>query len=233
MPVLPCDAKRASRSDWGSRLGWLSANAAPGSPILPGPEVDERSRPYRPVGEHVVPAARARGVFEELAIGIAPGTVGWVIQGYADERIERHLTPTELHRWEDARSRGKVPGQPVLFLQSRPRDSRWVGWGRVVEPEERWRVLGVTVRCEEVVRSGLPVVVSRSVRAPRSGDAANLPEHEWEYRELGQVLGVDVHRDRTPYLDADARDLRLSIHDLHFLLQLQPALGRLGRGRKV
>jgi hypothetical protein len=180
--------------------------------------------------ERAVPSSEARGIFEELAAGFTPGTIGWIIQGYAGERIDRDLAPAEVHRWGDARSRGKVLGQPVLFLQSRPRDSRWVGWGLVVEPEERWRVLGVTVRCEEVVRPGLPVVVSRSVTPPQAG---GFPNHNWEYRELGHVLGLEAHRDRTPYLDTDARDLRLSVHDLRFLLQLQPALGAFGRNRRV
>ena len=168
----------------------------------------------------------------ELARGFSPGTAGWVIQGYANERIARDLAPTECHHWGDARSRGKVPGQPVLFLQSHPLDSRWVGWGRVVEPEERWRVLGVTVRCEEVVRPGLAVDASRSIPPAQAGESSNLLGHEWEYRELGHVLGREAHRDRTPYLDTDARDLRLSVHDLRFLLHLQPALGRLGRGQR-
>ena len=153
------------------------------------------------MNDRVVPSSEPSGIFERLAIGLSPGAVGWVVQGYADERIDRDLAPNEVHHWGDARSRGKVPGQPVLFLQSHPRDSRWVGWGRVVEPEERWRVLGVAVRCEEVLRPGLPVIASRGVTAPRSAESSNLPRHEWEYRELGHVLGLEAHRDRTPYLD--------------------------------
>ncbi|NNN16916.1 MAG: hypothetical protein HKL79_00925 [Thermoplasmata archaeon] len=176
-----------------------------------------------------VPSATVRGVFEQLALASSPGTIGWIVQGYADERIDRELSAGGAHQWGDARSRGKDPGQPVLFLQSRPRDSRWVGWGRVVEPEERWRVLGVTVRCEEVIRPGLPVIASQSLRPPRSGGPSNLPPHDWEFRELGHVLGLETHRDRTPYLDTDARDLRLSASDLRFLLRLQPALGAFGR----
>lgn len=183
--------------------------------------------------ERIVPSSEARGIFGELAVGFTPGAVGWVIQGYAGERIDRDLAPTEVHHWGDARGRGKVPGQPVLFLQSHPRDPRWVGWGRVVEPEERWRVLGVTARCEEVERPGLPVVGSRTAAPPRPGESSSPPGHDWEYRELGHALGLEAHRDRTPYLDTDARDLRLSIHDLRFLLNLQPALGRFGRVRKV
>ncbi len=183
--------------------------------------------------EPIGPSSAPRGIFKTLAGGFTQGTVGWVIQGYEDERIDRDIAPTEVHHWGDARSRGKVSGQPVLFLQSHPRDSLWVGWGRVVEPEERWRVLGVTVRCEEVVRPGLPVGPSRSVAPPPLSGSSSLPGHEWEYRELGHVLGLEEHRDRTPYLDSDARDLRLGVHDLRFLLQLQPLLGGLGRRRGV
>jgi hypothetical protein len=183
--------------------------------------------------ERVAPSSPARGIFEELAFGYSTGTVGWIIQGYPDERIDRDLAPAKVHHWEDARSRGKVDGQPVLFLQSRPRSSRWLGWGLVLEPEERWRVLGVDVRCEEVVPSGLPVVASRSVTPPGHGGSSDLPGHEWEYREVGHALGLAAHRDRTPFLDTGARDLRLAAHDLRFLLELQPALGGFGRGRRV
>jgi hypothetical protein len=180
--------------------------------------------------EGAVPSSAARGVFEELAAGLTPGTVGWVIQGYAGERIDRDLAPRTVHHWDDARSRGKLSGQPVLFLQPHPRGSHWVGWGRVVDPEERWRVFGVMVRCEEVLRPGLPVGASPQVPPSRGESSPDITGHEWEYRELGYALGFEAHRERTPYLDTDARDLRLSVHDLRFLLRLQPALGRLGRG---
>jgi len=179
-----------------------------------------------------VPPDGTKGIFEELGIGLSSGTVGWVFQGYPNERMDRTLSPGEAHRWGDARSRGKIPGQPVLFLQVHPRDSRWVGWGRVVEPEERWRVLGVAVQCEEVLRPGLPVQEPQSDPPTRPGDSAIPPGHEWEFRELGHVLGLAAHRERTPYLDTDARDLRLGAVDLRFLLHLQPGLGRLGRGKR-
>jgi len=184
------------------------------------------------MNERVVPSAPARGVFEQLAMVPSPGTIGWIVQGYPDERIDLQLSYGEVLHWGDARSRGKVPDQPVLFLQSRPGDSRWVGWGRVVEPDERWRVLGVTVRCEEVARPGLAVIAPGSVPSPRSGEPAQPPSHDWEFRELGHALGLETHRDRTPYLDTDARDLRLGAHDLRFLLGLQPALGRFGRSQR-
>ncbi len=182
--------------------------------------------------EHRLPPEGAVGIFEQLAIGQASGTLGWVLQGYPNERIDRSLIPDAVHHWGDARSRGKVPGQPVLFLQAHPRDPRWVGWGRVVEPEERWRVLGVTVRCAEVLRPALPVQAPRSIPPALSEASATPPGHDWEFRELGHVLGLATHRERTPYLDMDARDLRLGSRDLGFLLHLQPGLRRLGRGER-
>ena len=185
------------------------------------------------MGGRVVPSPVRNGPFEELAIGRSSGTVGWVIQGYANERIDLDLAPGTVRRWDDARSRGKVPGQPVLFLRTHPRGSRWVGWGRVVEPEERWRVLGVAVRCEGVARPGLPVVASGYAPRPRAGIPPELSRHEWEFRELGFVLGLATQHERPPYLESDARDLRLSAHDLRFLLRLQPALARLGRESAV
>ncbi len=169
--------------------------------------------------------APAMGVLEALLAGMPPGTIAWVFQAFEDENAAATLRPGGVRLWDDARSRGKIAGQPVLYLQSHPRSPRWVGWGRIVAPGERWRVLGVSVRCEEVVREGLPVVAREVGADRRAGEGA----HEWEFRELGEALGLGSHRERTPFLDNGARDLRLGAHDLAHLFRLQPGLARFGR----
>lgn len=166
------------------------------------------------------------GVFESITRSGGSGLVGWVVQAYPDERMLLGLQPGDVRHWGDARSRGKEPGQPVLLLQVDGENPRWVGWGTVVAPEERWRVLGMDVRIEEVTRPGFPVV------ARRASETQEPPlTHEWVFRELGHTLKLSRHRERTPYLDTDARDLRLSASDLAYLLSLQPRLADFGRPR--
>lgn len=169
------------------------------------------------------------GVFGRIAALPSPGTVGWVFRVGEVEASALVLRPGRVHTWKDARERGKVPGQPVLFLRPRSTVPLWLGWGRVMAPEERWRVLGVKVRCEEVVPGGLRALPeSREGPSSRPAIDLGLAAHEWEYRELGHALRLTPHRERTPYLDNGARDLRLSAYDLRFLLDLQPGLRRFG-----
>ncbi len=155
-------------------------------------------------------------------LAVAPsGTVAWVILGFEDERIARGLLPGRSSHWDDARVRGKLAGQPVLFAQASPRGPTWVGWGVVLDPPERWKVFGVDVDCRGVMRPPWAV---------QDGAADNVPStdrfarHVWEYPEVGRALGLEASRPRTPYLDTGARDLRLSVHDLRLLTALQPRL---------
>ena len=168
------------------------------------------------------------GVWESLLAAVPSGPVGWVFQGYPDERIGPSLGPGRLSHWDDARSRGKVADQPVLFLQADPNDPRWVAWGRVVEPSERWRVFGVDVLCSEVMVPGLAVIERAALPADGGGRSVDPRTHTWEYPELGRALGLERTRARTPFLDTGARDLRLGVHDLALLVALQPGLRRLG-----
>ncbi len=169
------------------------------------------------------------GAFVAILAGMPPGTVGWVFQGYEDENLAARLRPGRVDLWGDARSRGKVPGQPVLYLQADRRSPHWVGWGRIVPPEERWLVFGVPVRCEGIIPEGLPVFAPATTTPGQGADGDTGARHEWEYRELGHALGLGGHRERTPFLDNGARDLRVSAHDLAHLLRLQPGLAELGR----
>lgn len=151
-------------------------------------------------------------------------TVGWVIQGQVDEPLDLWLEPGTERLWEDARSAGKEPGQPVLFLQAGQARPAWVAWGRILEPKERWKIYGVRTVCAERLDPPLPVVASSVDFDAVSGDA-----EFWENRALGAALGLLRHRDRTPYGDVGARDLRLTGADLGHLVRAQPGLRRLGR----
>ena len=119
----------------------------------------------------------------------------------------------------------------MLFLETNRRAPRWVGWGSVVGAEERWRQFGLEVLCLGLLRPGLPVVDrSKPQLTPAGTTGGTGGVHAWEYPELGRALGLDTSRPRTPYLETGARDLRLSVHDLAFLVELQPRLRHLGGG---
>jgi len=150
-------------------------------------------------------------------------TVGWVIQAPEDEPLDSWLRPGTEHLWEDARLAGKEPGQPVLFLQSGRGSPTWIGWGRILESPERWRIYGVRTVCEERLVPPLPVV-DPSVNLETVSGA----EDRWENRALGTALGLLRYRNRTPYGEVGARDLRLTDADLHQLVRAQPRLVSLG-----
>lgn len=150
-------------------------------------------------------------------------TVGWVILAHEDEPLNLWLRPRGERLWEDARSAGKEPGQPVLFLQSGPGPPMWAGWGRVLEAPERWKVYGVSTVCVGVLDPSLPVV-------DPSIDPGTISSSEdlWENRALGSALGLLRYRNRTPYGEVGARDLRITCADLQILGSAQPGLRRLG-----
>lgn len=150
-------------------------------------------------------------------------TVGWVIQASADEPLDLWLRPGGERLWEDARAAGKEPGQPVLFLQSGRGPPTWMGWGWILESLERWRVYGVTTICAELLDPPLPVV-DPSVDLRTISNAEDL----WENRPLGTALGLLRYRNRTPYGEVGARDLRLTCADLRQLGRAQPGLRQLG-----
>jgi hypothetical protein len=174
------------------------------------------------------PPSLGKGFLERLLAAAARGPVGWVFQGYPDERLVRALVPGRIVHWDDARSQGKAEGQPVLFLQTGGATPTWVAWGRVIEPEERWRVFGVGVRCHDVLQPGLPALGHGTPRPSARPSGGQREAHVWEFPELGRALGLERSRERTPYLDTGARDLRLGVQDLAFLLELQPSLRLLG-----
>ena len=146
-------------------------------------------------------------------------TVGWVFRAEPDESMDARLRPGRTHEWGDARLLGKEPGQPVLYLRSGPRFPSWVGWGRVVAPEERWRSFGVRTVCVGAFRPPLRVADS-----PGDGMRMSLVEGEWENRALGVALGFLRYRDRTPYREVGATDFRLTLSDLRLLARAQPRL---------
>ncbi len=150
-------------------------------------------------------------------------TVGWVIQLEADEPLNLWLRPGSEHVWEDARSAGKVPGQPVLFVQTGQGPVAWVGWGRVLQGDERWRVYGVPTTCGGRLDPPLPVL-DPSVEFGPGSSTADL----WDNRALGATLGLLRYRERTPYREVGARDLRLTDGDLHRLAEAQPKLRQVG-----
>lgn len=151
-------------------------------------------------------------------------TIGWVFQAGPDEPLSRWLRPGATHEWSDARAAGKEAGLPVLFLQGGPGPPMWAGWGNILEPLERWRVYGVRTVCVGSLNP-LMDVVDPSIAAGRIPSS----ESEWENRALGTALGLLRFRDRTPYRDVGACDLRLTSSDLLHLARLQPQLRYLGR----
>lgn len=133
--------------------------------------------------------------------------------------MDHWLKPGRAHDWGDARVLGKEPGQPVLFLRPGSPHPRWVGWGRILEPEERWWVFGVRTSCIRAFDPPLEAV-DPALEARHRG----RPENDWENRALGAALGLLDFRDKTPYREVGATDFQLTISDLRHLVRVQPRL---------
>jgi hypothetical protein len=133
--------------------------------------------------------------------------------------------------WDSARSVGKEPDQPVLFMLEGPRPPLWLGSGRILEPEERWKVLGVLVECREVLSHPLPALPTKleDLARPEVADLVDAGAHRWENRTLATRIGLTGFRSRTPFLE-EMVDLQLSPGDWEHLLVLQPALRKLWHG---
>jgi len=153
---------------------------------------------------------------------------GWVFVGFPDERLRSMLRPGTVRLWDDARTIGKIPGQPVLFLQTMERGAAWVGSGIVAEVEERWKAFGVYVETRTVLARMLATVRWEASGSAKPGASAfdslrSRGVAAWENRALAARIGIVDFRSRTPYLEAE-RDLRLTVSDWAVLLDLQPAL---------
>lgn len=159
---------------------------------------------------------------------IANQVVGWVFVGYPDEHLRSLLRAGTVHLWDDAHTIGKVPGQPVLFLQTREKGAAWVGSGVIRGVEERWKMFGVYVETRTILARMFPTHTAypdrqserhlASVESIRSrGTTA------WENRSLAARVGIIDHRSRTPYLE-EGRDIRLTDSDWRVLCELQPSL---------
>lgn len=160
--------------------------------------------------------------------------VGWVFVGHPDEHLRAMLRPGTLRLWDDARTIGKAPGQPVLFLQTRETGSAWIGSGVVRRVEERWKAYGVYVETRTVLARLLvtidPGPVGREGRGSEISDSIRSQGMAaWENRTLAARVGFGGFQSRTPYLE-EARDVRLTGSDWRLLCQLQPALSRLWPG---
>ncbi len=157
--------------------------------------------------------------------------VGWVFVAYPDERMRTLLRAGRESKWSDARTTAMEPGQPVLFLQLGDGSPTWAGAGRVVGVEERWRMFGVRTQCLTKLARPLVAVPARSPGASAAGRATEHLDNAalWENRSLAERVGLHRFRSRTPYLE-EGRVLRLTAADLHHLLELQPALGRIWPG---
>jgi len=153
---------------------------------------------------------------------------GWVFCAETDDEVRTWLRPGVQHLWGSARSMGKERGQPVLFLLEGPRPPLWLGSGKIIEPEERWKVLGVHVECLEVLRHPLPSLPTDREGISRPGVASLIQAgaHRWENRTLATRIGLAGFRSHTPYLE-EMVDLQLSSGDLEHLLVLQPGLYKL------
>lgn len=153
---------------------------------------------------------------------------GWVFVGFPDEHLRWMLKPGSVRLWDDARTIGKTPGQPVLFLQSRDRGAAWVGSGVVSRVEERWQAFGVWVETRVVLARMLPTVARDPDGNPKGGTRAfdsidSQGMAAWENRTLAARIGLVEFRSRTPYLE-EGRDIRLTASDWRVLCQLQPSL---------
>ena len=154
--------------------------------------------------------------------------VGWVFVGYPDEHIRQIVRAGEVHLWDDAHTIGKVPGQPVLFLQTRERGAAWVGSGVVSGLEERWRAFGVYVKTRSILTRMIPTLAVEP-EGPPDGRITSVESIRaqgpaaWENRTLAARVGIIEHRSRTPYLE-EGRDIRLTGWDWRVLCELQPLL---------
>lgn len=153
---------------------------------------------------------------------------GWVFVGFPDEHLPSMLRPGIVRLWDDARTIGKAPGQPVLFLQTQGKAPAWVGFGVVTEVEERWKAFGVYVETRTVLARLLATVAPDAGGHPTKGTGAvdsirSQGAAAWENRTLAARIGFGGFRARTPYLE-EARDIRLTASDRSVLYQLQPAL---------
>lgn len=159
---------------------------------------------------------------------MANQVVGWVFVGYPDEHLRSMVRPGTIRLWDDARTIGKVPGQPVLFLQTRERGAAWIGSGIIHQLEERWKAFGVYVETRTVLAHML-VAVNPEPEGHRDGRSRTVDSVRsqgmaaWENRTLAVRLGFAGFRPRTPYLE-ERRDIRLTASDWRTLCQLQPSL---------
>ncbi len=156
---------------------------------------------------------------------------GWVFVGFPDEDLRSMLRPGAVRLWDDARTIGKTPGQPVLFLQARERGAAWVGSGVITQVEERWKAFGVWVETRIVLARTLPTVARGPEAHPKRGtrpldSIGSEGVAAWENRTLAARIGLIKFRSRTPFLD-EGRDIRLTASDWSVLCQLQPSLGSL------
>lgn len=160
--------------------------------------------------------------------------VGWVFVGYPDEHLRSLLRAGTVHRWGDARTIEKVPGQPVLFLQTRERGAAWVGSGVVLRVEERWKAFGVYVETRTILTRMIPTLTV-GPEGPPDGRPAAVESMRaqgpaaWENRTLAARVGLIEFRSRTPYL-GEGRDIRLTGWDWRVLCELQPLLRTLWPG---
>lgn len=148
--------------------------------------------------------------------------------GFPDEHLRSMLRPGTVRLWEDARTIGKTPGQPVLFLQTRERGAAWVGSGVITGMDERWKAFGVFVETRTVLARMLPTesrdAAGLPTKGPGSADSIRTRGMAaWENRTLAARMGFEGFRSRTPYLE-EGRDIRLTASDWSVLCQLQPSL---------
>jgi hypothetical protein len=153
---------------------------------------------------------------------------GWVFCADQEDDLRTILHPGVQHLWESARSVGKEPGQPVLILYEGPDPPLWLGSGKIIGPEERWKVLGVHVECREVLRHPLPSIPSHreGTMRPEVADLLKAGAPRWENRSLATRIGLTGFRLHTPFME-EAADLRLSAGDSELLFVLQPTLRKL------
>lgn len=153
---------------------------------------------------------------------------GWVFVGFPDEHLRTMLRPGTVRLWDDARTIGKTPGQPVFFLQTRERGAAWVGSGVITGVDERWKAFGVYVETRTLLARMLPTEAGGRENSPKAGPPSSdsirsLGMGAWENRTLAARMGFEGFRSRTPYLE-EARDIRLTASDWAVLCQLQPSL---------
>jgi hypothetical protein len=165
---------------------------------------------------------------------IANQVRGWVFIGFPDEHLRSLLRVGATRLWDDARTIGKQPGQPVLFLQTRARGAGWVGAGIVKGVEERWKSFGVYVETRTVLSRMIAAVARGPTDGPTSPDQAAESIRArgmaaWENRTLATRIGFEGFRSRTPFSE-EGRDLRLTASDWNLLCRLQPSLRNLWPG---